>query len=387
MSVRYLMKDIEVYLRLSSHPVFKYLTKYPPSGVKYNMAQKFTLSASSGLKKTLKRKAWHLVTRVRPPRVNIDSKKGLVHSCHGMLISNRSPWVVDVEHAPSFANYNIGSLQKPWYRNKIVKLLASDYCKKIMPWTKAAKISVENTFENKGINKKLEVVYPAVDIKDVSIDRDPSVVRFLVASRFFYEKGGKQALEAFEKLDKKYDVHITLLSMVPQEIKNKYSKFKNVEFVEKIFVNTERPDAIFEDYYSKHDILFNLTFADTFGLASLEAMSCSMPIIGTDMFSMPELIEDGKNGFTVRAPFSVLGADYSVKYSTAFGNMGQFMGLIKGENLGFVDAVVEKASILIEDTKLRNKMGAYGRKLVESGKFSINHRNKQLRRIYEDALK
>ena len=382
------MKDIEVYLRLSSHPVFKYLTNYPPPGVTYNMDQKtFTLSASSGLKKMIKKKAWHLVTRVRPPQAKIDSRKRLIHSCHGMLISNKSPWVVDVEHAPSFANYNIGGLQKPWYVNKIVKLLASDSCKKIMPWTNAAKISIENAFKNKGINRKLEVVYPAVDIKAVSGKRDPSIVKLLVVSRFFYEKGGKQALEAFVKLDKKYDVRITLLSMVPEEIKRKYSKFKNVEFVEKIFVNTKRPDAIFEDYYSKHDILLNLTFADTFGLASLEAMSCSMPILGTDMFSMPELIEDGKNGFTVRAPFSVLGADYSVKYSKAHGNMGQFIGLVKGENLGFVDAVAEKASILIEDAKLRNKMGAYGRKLVESGRFSINHRNRQLRRIYEEALK
>ena len=381
------MKTIDVYLRLSSHPVFKYLANYPPAGVNYDTRQKsFTLKSSSPLTKSLKKKIWKIITGFRPPYVHVDiGDNQLIHSCHGMLISNKDPWVVDVEHAPSFANYNVRGLLNNGYKNKIIKLLASDSCKKIIPWTHAAKRSVELAFKNKNIDQKLQVVYPAIDLKKVEIKRDPSTIKFLVTSRFFYEKGGKQALEVFEALDKKYDVEIALLSIVPEEVKRKYRKFKNVKFVEKIFVTSSNPNSIFEDFYSKYDVLFNLTFADTFGLASLEAMSCSMPIIGTDMFSMREVIEDGKNGFVVKSPIEVLNKDFSIKYHTQLGNMDQFMHQLKAYHKNFVKEAASKAAILIEDSVLRKRMGGYGRKLVESGKFSIAHRNRQLRRVYEEV--
>lgn len=382
------MEQLNVYLRLSSHPVFKYLVKYPPEGVKYDVRQKsVNLISSSGFQKKIKKAVWKAATKFRPPYVNVDiGKNQMIHSCHGMLIANKDPWVVDVEHAPSFANYNASGLEKNWYRNKIIELLASEHCKKIIPWTQASRKSVESIFKNSGINQKMEVVYPAIDLKGVKIKKDDSKIKFLVVSRFFYEKGGKQALEVFEKLNKKYDVEISVLSIVPDEIKKKYSKFKNISFVEKIFVTSDRPNAIFEDYYSTHHVLLNLTFADTFGLASLEAMSCKMPIIGTDMFSMPEIIENGKNGFTVKSPITCLNPDFSIKYSSHFKNMDGFMGKIMARQEKFVSDAARKASMLIEDSKLRNKMGAYGRKLVESGKFSIKGRNKKLGKIYEEVL-
>ena len=43
--------------------------------------------------------------------------------------------------------------------------------------------------------------------------------------------------------------------------------------------------------------------------------------------------------------------------------------------------------ILIENKKLREKMGKNSFKLVDTGKFSIKKRNKKLRRIYDEALK
>jgi len=382
------MKNIDVCLRLSSHPVFNYLVKFPPEGVEYDVDQKFlNLKSSFGWKKEVKKKIWKTMTKFRPPYVNVDiGVNQLIHSCHGMLISNKDPWIVDVEHAPSFANYQAASLLKDGYRNKIIKLLSSASCKKIIPWTDAAKKSLENAFRDERVNKKMEVVYPAVDIKNIGAKRDGVSVKFLVASRFFYEKGGKQALEVFEKLDKKYDVELSVLSIVPEEIKKKYSKIKTINFIEKIFVTSDRPNAIFEDYYSKYDILFNLTFADTFGLASIEAMSCGMPVLGTNLFSMPEIVEDGKTGFLVNSPVSCLNEDFSLKYHKDFGNLEVFFSEIKATHPEFINDVASKASLLIEDSKLRHSMSRNAKKSVESGKFSIKTRNRQLRRIYEEIV-
>lgn len=373
---------------MSSHPVFKYLINYPPNGVQYTTTKKYTLKNNSHVLRVFKKHIWKALTSFRPPYVSVDSgNSDLIHSCHGMLISNKSPWIVDVEHAPSFANYKAASLLKPQYRDQIIRFLSSENCKKILPWTEASKRSVENALKNNKINKKLQVIYPAIDVKNVRIKRDTNVIKFLVVSRFFYEKGGKQALEVFEKLDKKYDVEICILSPTPPEIKRKYEKFKNVKFVEKIFVTSQKPNSIFEDYYSKYDILFHFTFADTFGLALLEAMSCSMPIIGTDMFSMPELIEDEKNGFLVKSSISSLNPDFSIKYHHDFRNMDIFMNRIKGKNEQLIQDAVSKASLLIENTNLRRKMGCYGKRLVECGKFSIKERNKKLKFVYDESIR
>jgi glycosyltransferase involved in cell wall biosynthesis len=39
--------------------------------------------------------------------------------------------------------------------------------------------------------------------------------------------------------------------------------------------------------------------SESFGLSALEALSCSVPVIGTKVGGLPEVVEDGKSGFLV----------------------------------------------------------------------------------------
>jgi len=48
-----------------------------------------------------------------------------------------------------------------------------------------------------------------------------------------------------------------------------------------------------------HALLHLIDFAEPFGLSVIEAMACGTPVIATPLGSMPELIEDGVNGFLV----------------------------------------------------------------------------------------
>jgi glycosyltransferase involved in cell wall biosynthesis len=45
--------------------------------------------------------------------------------------------------------------------------------------------------------------------------------------------------------------------------------------------------------------LHPIQFDEPFGLSVIESMACGTPVIAFDRGSMPELIENGKNGFLV----------------------------------------------------------------------------------------
>ena len=91
-------------------------------------------------------------------------------------------------------------------------------------------------------------------------------------------------------------------------------------------------------------------------------------------------MEEGKNGFLVKTDLT---------HENYYGKGREYIRDRGKVDRSIVNQLVEKLSLLIENKKLREKMGKAGRKMIEDkkGKFSIERRNKQLREIYEGALK
>ncbi len=52
-----------------------------------------------------------------------------------------------------------------------------------------------------------------------------------------------------------------------------------------------------EELYGISDVKLLLSEKESFGLVALEAMACGVPCVGTKAGGIPEVIEDGKNGF------------------------------------------------------------------------------------------
>ncbi len=380
------MKTLNVRLRLSSHPVFRDMVAYPPEGVNYSVLENRMITPGLSPVRTLKKLAWSSWTRFSPPMLAVErGGNDLIHSCHGMLLKTSDPWVIDAEHVLSLANFNLRGLRSGSYRRKIRDVLAAPNCRAIMAWTEAARKSVEYEFADTRITGKLKVVTPSIAIPDVR-RKNGGPFKMLVVSRFFYEKGGKFALDVFDELSKKYDVEMDILARVPDEVKRKYANERRIRFVDRIFTETGGIGSLFSDFYSNADVLLHLSMADTFGLAYLEAMGSGLPVVATSNFSTPEMVTDGKSGLLVEPPFRTMDERYRPLYHRDLGNYGEFIARLKQRNSPFVSDAASKVASLIENPALARRLGSFGMKEVREGRLSVMARNAALRRVYEEAL-
>ena len=87
------------------------------------------------------------------------------------------------------------------------------------------------------------------------------------------------------------------------------------------------------DFYRGADIVVVPSLSEAFGMATVEAMACGLPVVATDAGGLPEVVVDGETGLLVR----------------------------RNDPRGLADALVRLAG----DEQLRRRLGAAGRSRVE----------------------
>jgi glycosyltransferase involved in cell wall biosynthesis len=365
------IKKIEVFFNPGVHPQFAEIFNYPPKGVKYHYSMSGGDHNSEFTRK--KRLAIVQVHKLGIPRMAYipnSEKYDIIHSTRGILPLNKKPWIVDVESGAAFAGLNWNNLKNPIMQKIIIKMLSSPYCKKIISQSDAAKKSLLENIDCSKFKDKIETIYLAWHTTKIK-RKDSDTVRISFIGRGFYEKGGNDLQEAFKILNKKYKVSLKYKGIVSE---NKKLKLPNVKYLE----NISDPGKFYEEIFGDCDIYVQPTTVDSFGVSILEAMSTGLPIVCADDFTLPELVKDGYNGFLVKSPIRW----YDYRF-----NLDKYVEEVKKPHPQTVKELVEKISILIENPRLRKKMGENSFKLVSSGKFSIKERNKKLKRIYEEALR
>jgi glycosyltransferase involved in cell wall biosynthesis len=354
--------------RFVDSPYYESLMNNPPKDVEFVGVSKNYIKVIDSSKlfifqkkvKTFLRKA---IEVIKIPNITFTTSPNadLIHCAHCLLLNNL-PWVVDVEHYWTFSASSNISYSK-FGKFIIKKILRKNNCKKILPWTNAAGSTIKDALKDREINRKIEVVYPAIPVPKLRNIKKPRKITLLFIGRYFYPKGGLFVLEAFKKLKQKYDLRCIVISLtIPDYLKERYRNLIEI-------YNSVSEDVLFNKIYPSSDIFVYPGFSDTFGFSLLEAMSFGIPIVTVDAFARKEIVENGRNGFVIERPNDI--------------NIYR----IGEKERKVINEIVEKASILIESSSLRRKMGKYGRMLVEKGRFSIKERNKKLRKIYEEASK
>lgn len=376
------MKKIDVFIRLGKRPHAGYfdLINYPPENINY-VYPKIIKSKNEkvGLLHKIKVFLWLKYIKNNPSIIKIYSDCDVIHSTNNIMNSSKHPWVMDVENLLGLMGFSPENHKNQRYFKKVKKVLSSKYCKKLMPYTNASKLSMVNG-GLKDIENKMEVLYLAKKSVPLFKKKSNKIPVILWVGRRYWEKGGDTVLKVYDKLNKKADFKLIMRGPVPDEIKDKYKGRENLEFSD---TRDYISDNIWEDLYKNADIFLYPTNLDSFGLAFLDAMNYQVPIVTSDSFSAPEIVEDGKNGFVVKHPLKWHDENFQMTYSSFDSYIERLKTFYDEE---YISELSKKVMMLLKDKKLREKMGKIGHEMISQGKFSIEERNKKLGKIYADAM-
>ena len=163
---------------------------------------------------------------------------------------------------------------------------------------------------------RIEVIYNGVDLKrfnpetretyrssvrkKLHINEQETVILFI--SRNYERKGLRFLIESIALLGEK--AHTIKIVVVGRGNPAPYQRLalKRGLSGNLLFVGEEKT---LEKYYGAGDLLALPTFYDPFSNVCLEALACGLPVITTRSNGAAEIIEEGRNGYTVDDPGSV----------------------------------------------------------------------------------
>lgn len=231
-------------------------------------------------------------------------------------------------------------------------------------------LCVSNTVKNHlvsyvGINpEKISVVYNGIDLKELSGEKtegEKKQIRKTLGikegcqiigniSRLISDKGHKYLLLSIPHVLKIYPNTIFLI-IGDGELKTELINLsKTLNIMDRVIFAGTRNDI--PDLLSIMDIFVFPTFHEAMGISVLEAMAMGKPIIATDDAAVPEIIQNGKEGFLVHP--------------------------------GDPNALSEAILRLLDDQKSTQEMGRLAKERVKI--FSDEAMARQIEKIYTEIL-
>jgi glycosyltransferase involved in cell wall biosynthesis len=239
-------------------------------------------------------------------------KPDVFYSPDGYLSLNANVCSVPVMHDLNYEHYpNSLPMLTSWYYRHYFPLFAA----------KASRIITVSEFSKQDIadkykieKEKIDVVYNAADAQYVKLDEgEKKEVRqkyshgeeyFLYVSALHPRKNVKRLLEAYDKLKENSCSPIKLVLVGPHY-------FKNSE-MEKTYQKMRfKNDVIFTGRLNVSDLskvtgaafcLVYVSYFEGFGIPLVESMQCDIPVIASNVTSMPEVTGDAAR---LVDPFSV----------------------------------------------------------------------------------
>lgn len=235
--------------------------------------------------------------------IKIKKNCDLVFSYNRFI--NGKNYIINLENPTALYHYSLKRNKTFLGKIKIKRELNNNNLKKIICISKACFNTASRLLNNEINEEKLIQIYPYIEDKkilfeDLKIKSEQKKLKLLFISSEFYLKSGKEILEAF-KFFFDFEIELTIITDT-KKLKNKdleeIKSNKKIKLLEFDFKFEE-----LEKIYKNSNILLHPTRQDSFALVVLEAMKNGIPCIGTNIYAIPEMIENSKNGFLTEPKF------------------------------------------------------------------------------------
>ena len=160
-----------------------------------------------------------------------------------------------------------------------------------------------------GIEKdKLDIIPFGVNIdfyKPLKIPKDKKISYILAVGYLIERKGFEYLIKAVKEVLKKHgNIHLTIVGSGPLEerLKNIIKELK-LDSNAKIMKNVSDEELL--HLYNSSDLFVLPSIVDSqgntegLGVVLLEAMACKLPVIGSNIGGIPDIIQDGETGLLV----------------------------------------------------------------------------------------
>lgn len=225
--------------------------------------------------------------------------------------------------------------------------------------TTVSKYLEHETYKVFGIKKDIEVIPNFVDTdrfcpEGAGCGRDrlanPEQKIIMHMSNYRPVKNALHVVQIFNIIQKKIPSRLFLVGDGP-DAGNAVSLARDLGLQDKVMFlgNQDRVHHILP----LADLFLLPSASESFGLAALEALSCGVPVVGSIVGGLPELITDGFNGYL--------------------------------KPIGDIEGMAERSIAILSDDKLHAKLSTQGRQLAVE-KYKINDIIDRYLKYYERVL-
>jgi glycosyltransferase involved in cell wall biosynthesis/quercetin dioxygenase-like cupin family protein len=141
----------------------------------------------------------------------------------------------------------------------------------------------------------IKTIYHGIDMKQFDFQPEPDDY-LLFFGRIHHDKGAREAIEIARACNKK----LILAGIIQDEAYYHQHVEPHLDNDNAVYVGSADPVQRNRLLGKAYALLHPINFNEPFGLSVIESMACGTPVIAFNKGSMPELIEDGKNGFLVK---------------------------------------------------------------------------------------
>jgi len=162
----------------------------------------------------------------------------------------------------------------------------------------------ERTVQEFAVRKPIEVIYNFVNCdlykrpKDISADRsifaEPEEKILVHLSNFRPVKRIGDVIEVFERVQKEVPSRLIMIGDGPERSAAEW-QVRRLGLLNRVHFLGKQDNV--HEKLALSDLMLLPSQLESFGLAALEAMACEVPAIATNVGGLPEVIENGKNGF------------------------------------------------------------------------------------------